>query len=146
MARNCPKAQEEQKKGENRSTPPASNLTTAPLKCIAPVAAVVTPPTDSPAETPATEATKAEMLLNIDFRNLVTEMVSCCGVEVRAVIDTGAGISIVSPALAEKLSSPKRLWDGETMVLANGIRTELTDAVEIEVCPRSGSHHGDGRN
>ena len=61
------------------------------------------------------EAPKAEMLLNIDFGNLGTEMVSCCGVEVRAVIDTGAGISIVSPALAATLNSPTRPWDGATL-------------------------------
>ena len=60
------------------------------------------------------------------------EMVSSCGVEVRAVIDTGAGISIVSPALSEKLSSPKCPWDGATLVLANGNRTQPTDAVEIQ--------------
>jgi len=41
VARNCPKAQEEQKTGGNRSTPPDSNPTTAPLKCIAPVATEV---------------------------------------------------------------------------------------------------------
>jgi len=68
-ARNCPKAQEEQKTGGNRSTPPDSNPTTAPLKCIPPVATELAPPIDSPAEMPATEAPKAELLLNIDFGN-----------------------------------------------------------------------------
>ena len=56
MARNCPKAQEEQKTGGNRSKPPDGNPTTAPLKCIAPVAMEVTLPIDSPAETLAKEA------------------------------------------------------------------------------------------
>ena len=83
-------------------------IVTRPLKCIAPVAAEVASPNDSSAETPATEAPKAELLLNIDFGNLVTEMVSCCDVEVCAVIDNGTGISIVPPALPDKLSSPKR--------------------------------------
>ena len=54
----------------------------------------------------------------------------------RTVIATGVGISIVSLALAEKLNSPKRPWDGAT--LANGIRTKPTDAVDIEVRSRSG--------
>ena len=121
LARNCPKAQEEQKTGGNRSTPPDSKcsgvLQRVLLKCIAPVATEVAPPIASPAETPATEAPTAETL-NIDFGNLVTEMVSCCGVEVRAVIDTGAGISIVFPR-------EKRPRDGPGMRLIEPIPTLL---------------------
>ena len=72
----------------------------------------------------------------------------------RAVIDTGAGSLMVSPALAEKLNSPKRPWDGATLELANGIRKTRADAVEIpksqpkvrRLSSGSGSHHGDGLN
>lgn len=65
---------------------------------------------------------------------LVTEKVICYGNIVEAIIDTGAGISVISPGFARKLDGGKiNKWGGHPLLLADGSVTTPEGSIELEV-------------
>ncbi|KZR96362.1 Uncharacterized protein APZ42_009339, partial [Daphnia magna] len=60
------------------------------------------------------EAEEPTVLL-IDSSRLITETVTCQGVDIRAVIDTGAVVSVASPELQRKLQRERVEWDGPSV-------------------------------
>jgi predicted aspartyl protease len=57
----------------------------------------------------------------LTFRqNLIIKKVTCCNLEVESVVDTGAGISVISPELSDRLRLKSYGWEGRFVLLANG--------------------------
>ena len=65
------------------------------------------------------------------YRCVVTKSVRCEGVEIEALIDTGAGISVVSPNFAEKIEARVTNWEGLIIRMANG--TPVTPAGKTKI-------------
>lgn len=72
---------------------------------------------------------EATVLLT-DSSRLITEEVICQGMRIRAVIDTGAVVSVASPNLQEKLKACV-VWDGPSIVI--GQRAPSLRAHELEI-------------
>ena len=68
----------------------------------------------------------------LTFRHgLITKKVSCSNVEVNAVVDTGAGISVISPALRDRLQLQSSKWEGRFLLLANGQKAHPETCVDL---------------
>ena len=83
--------------------------------------------------------TSTALILNlptIDKTNLVFAEVYCCGLKVKALIDTGAGITVVSPLFCSKLKLNYFTWDGPTILYVNGKRVVPEGQVELEISIR----------
>lgn len=65
--------------------------------------------------------------------NLVLQEVECFNRAVNAIIDTGAGISVISPKFCRSLNLEREKWKGPTIELADGLRTYPDGATEIVV-------------
>ncbi|KZS03119.1 Uncharacterized protein APZ42_034227 [Daphnia magna] len=72
-------------------------------------------------------------VLLIDISRLITEEVVCRAIRIKAVIDTGAVMSVASPSLQEKLGNRRTGWDGPSAVMVNGQRAPLLGVFELEV-------------
>ncbi|KZS09875.1 Uncharacterized protein APZ42_025792, partial [Daphnia magna] len=72
-------------------------------------------------------------ILLIDSSRLITEEVVCRGIRIKAVIDTGAVVSVASPSLQEKLGARQMGWDGPSVVMVNGQRAPPLGALELEI-------------
>lgn len=64
---------------------------------------------------------------------LVSKSVKCENVWVDALIDTGAGISVISPQLAERLQLATTGWTGSTIRKANGSKAEPAGKTTISI-------------
>ena len=64
---------------------------------------------------------------------LVSKSVKCENVWVDALIDTGAGISVISPQLAERLQLATTGWMGSTIRKANGSKAEPAGKTTISI-------------
>ncbi|KZS02853.1 Uncharacterized protein APZ42_034557 [Daphnia magna] len=71
-------------------------------------------------------------VLLIDSSRLITEEVVCRGIRIKAVIDTGAVVSVASPSLQEKLGARHMGWDGPSVVMVNGQRAPPLGVLELE--------------
>ncbi|KZS07216.1 Uncharacterized protein APZ42_029109 [Daphnia magna] len=58
------------------------------------------------------DETEESAVLLIDSSRLITEVVTCQGMNIRAVIDTGAVVSVASPELQRKLQAKRSEWTG----------------------------------
>ncbi|KZS18244.1 Uncharacterized protein APZ42_015662 [Daphnia magna] len=63
------------------------------------------------------DETEEFAVLLIDSSRLITEVVTCQGMNIRAVIDTGAVVSVASPELQRKLQAKRSEWDGPSVVM-----------------------------
>ncbi|KZS06442.1 Uncharacterized protein APZ42_030100 [Daphnia magna] len=73
------------------------------------------------------------VVLLIDSFCLIIEEVVCRGIRIKAVIDTGAVVSVASPSLQEKLGARCMGWDGPSVVMLNGQRAPPLGALELEI-------------
>ncbi len=64
---------------------------------------------------------------------LVFKNVICGKYLVEAIIDTGSGITVVSPNLSKMLGIPLQPWEGPDILLADGQRTRPSGKIEIKV-------------
>jgi hypothetical protein len=67
---------------------------------------------------------------------LIKEKVLCGSVEIMAVVDTGAAVSVLSTALLRRTSYPLCDWNGLAIVLANGTRAVPLGGAHITI-----THH-----
>ncbi|KZS19714.1 Uncharacterized protein APZ42_013765 [Daphnia magna] len=72
-------------------------------------------------------------VLLINSSRLITEEVVSQGIRIKAVIDTGAVVSVASPSLQEKLGARRMGWDGPSVVMVNGQRAPPLGALELEI-------------
>ena len=63
--------------------------------------------------------------------NFVLKKVSCYAQEVEAIIDTGAGISAISPELFRLLKKPSRNWDRGQLITVNNARVYPECCVDL---------------
>ncbi|KZR95626.1 Uncharacterized protein APZ42_010542, partial [Daphnia magna] len=82
------------------------------------------------------EEDKQSTILIIQPAKLITEEVVSQGMELKAVIDTGAVLSVVSPSLREKLQAKWVSCKVPSVVTASGQKVLPMGAIEIEVEPR----------
>jgi hypothetical protein len=57
--------------------------------------------------------------------------VKCFGIDVETVIDTGAGISVISPKFCDKLPLKMGRWAGPKILIADGRHVSPTGSVEL---------------
>jgi hypothetical protein len=69
----------------------------------------------------------------LDRSKLVFKKVICGEYPVEAIIDTGSGITVVSPNFSKMLGIPLQPWVGPDILLADGQRTRPSGSVEIKV-------------
>ncbi|KZS01710.1 Uncharacterized protein APZ42_001544, partial [Daphnia magna] len=81
------------------------------------------------------DAGEADVLL-IDSSRLITEEVVCRGIRIKAVIDTGAVVSVASPSLQEKQGARRMGWDGPSVIMVNVQRAPPLGALELEIVHR----------
>ena len=69
----------------------------------------------------------------MDLARLLTIPVKCNGKPTKAIVDTGASASIISPKLARECKMMQVPWSGASFTLANGerVRPEAAGCVEI---------------
>ncbi|KAI9565042.1 pol polyprotein [Daphnia sinensis] len=79
------------------------------------------------------EEDKESTIHIIQPAKLITEDVVCQGMELKAVIDTGAVVSVVSPSLREKLQAKWVSCKVPSVVTASGQKVLPMGAIEIEV-------------
>ncbi|KZS08016.1 Uncharacterized protein APZ42_028148 [Daphnia magna] len=72
-------------------------------------------------------------VLLIDSSHLITEGVVCRGIRIKAVIDTGAVVSVASPSLQEKLGARRMGWDGPSVAMVNGQKAPPLGDLELEI-------------
>ena len=72
-------------------------------------------------------------LFRIDLHQLITKEGDCNGELVTAVIDTGAAVSVVSPALVAKIGMPLVTWGRPSVVMVNGQKTPSLGVVDQKV-------------
>lgn len=70
---------------------------------------------------------------HLDRTKLVLKDVICCKYLVEAIIDTGSGITVVSPTFSKLLNIPLQPWIGPDILLADGQRTRPLGSINIEV-------------
>jgi hypothetical protein len=63
---------------------------------------------------------------------LVMQRVTCNGLEVNAIIDTGASLSAISPALLKRFNSDGAVYDGPALIMASG--QQMKPEKEFEIC------------
>ena len=85
---------------------------------------------------------QVEPVLTIDPTNLVRDAVNCNGVLVSAVIDTGAAVTIVSPALVKSLNLRDEGWTGQLITVATGQRVVPLGSVTVTVSNKNGVASG----
>ncbi|KZS06576.1 Uncharacterized protein APZ42_029913 [Daphnia magna] len=79
------------------------------------------------------DETEESTVLLIDSSLLFTEVVTCQGMNIRALIDTGAVVSVASPELQRKLQAKRSEWDGPSVVMVNGQKAPPIGAIELEI-------------
>ena len=72
-------------------------------------------------------------LLNINLKHLITEEVECNGTKLTAVIDTGAAVSVLAPALLKQLGLNLQDWSGPSVIMVNGQRAPFLGAVDLKI-------------
>ncbi len=72
-------------------------------------------------------------IFRVDFDRLITEEVKCAGKPIKALIDTGAAISVISPKTVLELDLAVKPWNGPGVLMANGQRGSPLGAVDIEL-------------
>ena len=85
---------------------------------------------------------QVDPVLTIDPTNLVRDAVNCNGVLVSAVIDTGAAVTIVSPALVKSLNLRDEGWTGQLLTVATGQRVVPLGSVTVTVSNKNGVASG----
>lgn len=69
-----------------------------------------------------------------DRSNLVFSKVICRNNHVEAIIDTGAGITVISPEFCKYLNLvPKKQWEGPKLLMANGSIVCPEGSVTLEI-------------
>ena len=80
-----------------------------------------------------TTLTKEIPQLLIDMSKLVSKAVYVDKLKIDAVIDTGAGVSIISPGLVEKMNKLVFPYDGPAVSMANGNKSLPTGKIKLEI-------------
>lgn len=68
-----------------------------------------------------------------DRTKLVFKDVTCSGYLVEAIVDTGSGITVVSPKLSKLMNLPIRPWLGSGILLADGQKTIPKGQVDLSL-------------
>ena len=136
IARKCFKNPEsEQYKGEPKAEGKADGK--AATKETAPLNLVI--PKDLKTIEKSEESTP---LLRLDIKKLITEEVVCGGHNVKAVIDTGAALSVIHPEFLKTTTFTKEKWEGPRVIMANGTTAEPLGGAEISIEHQQGKAKG----
>lgn len=65
--------------------------------------------------------------------DLIIKKVNCCQLEVESVIYTGAGVSVISPGLRDRLQLESHKWEGRFLLLANGHKVYSETCVNLSI-------------
>ena len=83
-----------------------------------------------------------EPVLVLDFSKLVTERVMCGAEEVQAIVDTGAAVTVISPALLKKTKFKLMPWTGSKILMANGTAALPEGSADISIGHNKGTATG----
>lgn len=84
----------------------------------------------------------AKPILRIDLSRMVMEEVLCGSLPVKAMIDTGAAVSVISPGLVNTLALPVVPWEGPCIAMANGQPGVPSGAVDLLITHPKGQARG----
>jgi hypothetical protein len=80
---------------------------------------------------------RATVVLNFpqtDSRRLILKQVDCQGQDVKAIIDTGSGASLISPKFCRALGIENfREWEGPRLLLMDGKTLEPSGMVKLRI-------------
>ncbi len=72
-------------------------------------------------------------LFYINLKNLITEEINCNGIQVTAIVDTGAVVTVIAPSLIQHLQLEIETWDGPSVILVNGQRISFFGVVNLQI-------------
>ena len=86
----------------------------------------------NPDPCPTDDKKETATVRKITIGPLVIQRVTCMGLEVNAIIDTGASLSVFSPALLKRFNPEGATNNGPTLIMASG--QQMKPEKKCEIC------------